>query len=99
MLLDSAICMQYASGVLFQTTTLSVFKTKFSNMIKFLSFFSYALNNSLPTMEILIPDLATDQIGKVTKMNPMDIFSLNKAYSCEGTVLTYGGGSQQVHIY
>jgi hypothetical protein len=68
-------------------------------MIKFLSFFSYAVDSNFPTMEILDANVATDKIGKVTQMSAQDIYSLNRAYSCFGTVSTYGGGSQQVYIY
>jgi hypothetical protein len=38
----------------------------------------------------------TEYIGSQTRLSSGDIQSLNKAYSCEGRIATYGGGNDQV---
>jgi hypothetical protein len=40
----------------------------------------------------------TEYIGSQTRLSSGDIQSLNKAYSCEGRISTYGGGNDQVGI-
>jgi hypothetical protein len=44
----------------------------------------------------LEPGINEDDIGSQTQMSAKDIASLNKAYSCNRMVSTYGGGSFQV---
>jgi Astacin (Peptidase family M12A) len=54
-----------------------------------------------PTKKTLIPKdstLSTNNIGSQTYMSTNDVQSLNKAYSCVGTVSTNGGGNVQVSV-
>jgi hypothetical protein len=50
------------------------------------------------TMTPLNSSVDTEYIGSQTRLSSGDIQSLNKAYSCEGRVATYGGGNDQVEI-
>jgi hypothetical protein len=54
-----------------------------------------------PTKRTLIPKdstLATSNIGSQTYMSTNDVQSINKAYSCAGSVPTNGGGNEQVYM-
>ncbi len=48
------------------------------------------------TMTPLNSSVDTEYIGSQTRLSSGDIQSLNKAYSCEGRIATYGGGNDQV---
>jgi hypothetical protein len=50
------------------------------------------------TMTPLNSSVDTEYIGSQTRLSSGDIQSLNKAYSCEGRVATFGGGNDQVGL-
>jgi hypothetical protein len=68
-----------------------------TSLLFYLSF--YSLDDANPEMELKVTlehGLDEDDIGRQTQMSDKDIASLNKAYSCNRMVSTYGGGSFQV---
>ncbi len=50
------------------------------------------------TMTPLNSSVDTEYIGSQTRLSSGDIQSLNKAYSCEGRIATFGGGNDQVGV-
>jgi|688.fasta_scaffold1579463_1 hypothetical protein len=59
-------------------------------------YFRFSIVEATPTIGILDNTVNTLKIGEVTNLSPLDIITLNKAYSCFGTESTKGGGSYQV---
>jgi hypothetical protein len=61
------------------------------------SFYSPVGTNLAMELKVTLePGIDEDDIGRQTQMSDKDIASLNKAYSCNRMVSTYGGGSFQV---
>ncbi len=61
--------------------------------------FSFADDHTQHTMKIIgtiDPSINVSNIGQQIKMSANDIVALNRAYSCNGTVPTYGGGNFKV---
>ncbi len=62
------------------------------------SIFSNVIDSTKKSIELIgnLDLITINNIGQRQGMSKSDILSLNKAYSCKGTVSTYGGGNFQV---
>jgi hypothetical protein len=56
------------------------------------------VDDTILTMTPLNSSVDTEYIGSQTRLSSGDIQSLNKAYSCEGRIATFGGGNDQVKV-